>query len=68
VRTQEPPRTLLGDLSVGMIAKAEIATGLVLEMYRVPSEAVLGMGLIIPETPFRRGPAFLQLQFTQLYL
>lgn len=49
VRTQEPPRTELNDLSVGMIEKN--GTGLESHKLSVPSDKVFNLVSMIPFSP-----------------
>lgn len=66
VSTQEPPRIVNLDLSVGTMEKFSFLNS---GMIRFPPSLVVSRSvLIMPFSRLRRGPAFLQLQVTQLYL
>lgn len=66
VRTHEPPRMLNFDLSVGTIVKCSFLNSPTISL---PSSLVVKKSVLtIPFSRLRRGPAFLQLQLTQLYL
>lgn len=64
--THDPPRIVNLDLSVGTIEKSSFLNSGIIK--QPPSLEVRRSVLTIPLCRLRSGPAFLQLQFTQLYL